>query len=98
MVYQQVISLVSLLGHPAFLWKPLGRLHLPTLEHPPLTLSFPPLLTLDILYLSAESSFDLESSMFFSFKLATTACKVRVMFLLKTFFSAAIAEGRDEDA
>ena len=45
-VYQQMISLVSLLRPPAFLWYPLGRLPLPTLEHPLLTLEFIPLLTL----------------------------------------------------
>ena len=86
MVYQQVISLVSLLRLPALLWQPLGRLPLPTLEQPTLTLEFP-LLTLEYppcqIY---QPSFELESSVLFSFKLATTTCKVRVMFLLKKNF------------
>ena len=45
MVYQQMISLVSLLRPPSPPLQPLGHLPLPTLD-PPLTLGCPPLLTL----------------------------------------------------
>ena len=43
--------------------------------------------------LSAEFSFELESSVVFSLKLATTTCKIRVMFLLKTAFSSSHSRG-----
>ena len=43
--------------------------------------------------LSAECSFELEPSVLFSLKLASTTCKVRVMFLLKTAFSSSHSRG-----
>ena len=63
MVYQQAISLASLLRPPALFYRLLNILHW----------------LLDILLVR-----ELESSVFFSFKLTTTTCKVRVMFLLQT--------------
>ena len=80
MVYQQVISLASLLRRPALLYRLLNILHW----------------LLDILlvgFISRVLVRELESSVFFSFKLTTTTCKVRVMFLLQTPFSSSHSRG-----
>ena len=80
MVYRQVISLASLLRPPALLYRLLNILHW----------------LLDILlvgFISRVLVRELESSVFFSFKLTTTTCKVRVMFLLQTPFSSSHSRG-----